>query len=186
MLKKVLIGVGIFAVVLAVAFIYLNHRNRTLSPSGMAELDVNGLNIEIIYSRPSVKGRMIFGSEADGALQPYGNYWRLGANEATEISVSKDITFNGMPLKAGKYSLYAIPGAESFQIGVNSETGIWGAAEPDYSKDLYVTDVPVTKLITPVEQFTTRIEKGTDSDAVIYFEWSDVQLIIPVGIDPGM
>jgi hypothetical protein len=183
MKKKVLIGIGIFAVVLAVAFIYLNHRNRTLSPPGFVELDHNNLHVEIIYSRPSVRGRLIFGPEADGALQPYGSYWRLGANEATEMSVNQDVTFNGEPLKAGTYSLYAIPGADSFQIGVNSVVGTWGAMEPDYSKDVFVTEVPVTRLLTPVEQFTTRIEKGTDNDLLIYFEWSDVQLVVPVDVE---
>lgn len=179
MLKKILIGVGILALVLAVAFIYLNNRNRTLSPAGTAQLDVNGLQLEISYSRPSVRGRLIFGPEADGALQPYGAYWRLGANEATTITLKQDMTFNGMPLKAGSYSLYAIPGPDSFQIGVNTETGQWGAWEPDFSKNVFVTEVPVTRPVVPVEQFTTRIEEGAGG-AVVYFEWSNVQLMIPV------
>ena len=168
MLKKILIGVGILALFLAVAFIYLNNRNRSRSPPDTAHLDVNGLHVEISYSRPSVRGRVIFGTEDEGALQPYGSYWRLGANEATTITVSQDVTFNGMPLKAGSYSLYAIPGADSFQIGVNTETGQWGAWEPDFSKNVFVTEVPVTRPVVPVEQFTTRIEEGSDG-AVVYF-----------------
>jgi hypothetical protein len=184
MLKKILIGVGILALLLAVAFIYLNNRNRTQSPPGTAELEVKGMQISISYSRPSVKGRVIFGTKDEGALQPYGSYWRLGANEATTITVSQDVTFNGMPLKAGSYSLYAIPGAESFKIGFNSETGQWGAWEPDYSKDVFVTEVPVGVPVVPVEQFTTRIEEGADG-AVVYFEWSNVQLVIPVVPNTG-
>jgi hypothetical protein len=179
MLKKILIGVGILALLLAVAFIYLNNRNRTMSPPDTAHLDVNGLHVEISYSRPSVRGRVIFGSEDEGALQPYGTYWRLGANEATTITINQDVTFNGMPLKAGSYSLYAIPGPDSFQIGVNTETGQWGAWEPDFSKNVFVTEVPVTRPVVPVEQFTTRIEEGSGGP-VVYFEWSNVQLIIPV------
>jgi hypothetical protein len=185
MLKKILIGVGILAVVLTVAFIYLNNRNRTLSPPDTAHLDVNGLHVEITYSRPSVRGRVIFGSEADGALQPYGSYWRLGANEATVLNISQDVTFNGMPLKAGSYSLYAIPGADSFQIGVNSETGQWGAWEPDFSKNVFVTEVPVNRPVVPVEQFTIRLEEGSQNAVTAYFEWSNVQFSIPIAPKEG-
>lgn len=181
MLKKILIGLGVLMVVLIALFMYMNHRNRTLSPPGTAEVKINDLTIEVKYSRPSVKGRLIFGSEAEEALQPYGKYWRLGANEATEIKINKDITLNDLPLKAGSYTMYAIPGANTFRIGVNSEVGKWGAWEPDYSKDLFVTEIPVNKLETPVEVFTSRIEKASDSTAVLYFEWSDVQLNIPIG-----
>lgn len=181
MFKKVLIGLGILVVLLGALFIYANHRNRTLSPPGTAELEVDGLQIAVSYSRPSVRGRVIFGTEEEKALQPYGTYWRLGANEATEITFSKNVTFNGVPLKAGTYSMYAIPGAETFKIGLNSETGNWGAWEPDYSKDVMVTEVPVTRPVVPVEQFTSRIEAGSDGGALLYFEWSNVQLIIPIG-----
>lgn len=185
MLKKILIGLGVLALFIALAFVYLNNRNRTLSPPGFAELDVNDLHIEISYSRPSAKGRLIFGNAADGALQPYGNYWRLGANESTEITINKAVTFNGVALGAGTYRLYAVPGAETFRIGVNTELGKWGAWEPDYSKDLFVTEVPVAQPSASVEQFTTRIEAGADSDAVVYFEWSDVHLAIPIKVAEG-
>src|SRR6187431_1951497 len=106
MLKKILIGVGILAVLLVAAFLYLNNRNRTLSPPGKAELTVGDLSVSIPYSRPSVRGRLIFGPKEQGALQPYGVYWRLGANESTEITVNKDINFNGQPIKAGTYRMY--------------------------------------------------------------------------------
>jgi hypothetical protein len=186
MLKKILIGVGILALLLAVAFIYLNNRNRSMSPPDTAHLDVNGLHVEISYSRPSVRGRVIFGSEDEGALQPYGAYWRLGANEATTITLNQDVTFNGMPLKAGSYSLYAIPGADSFQIGVNTETGQWGAWEPDFSKNVFVTEVPVNRPVVPVEQFTIRLEEGSENAVTAYFEWSNVQFSIPIASSKGM
>ena len=182
MLKKVFIGLGVLAVVLLLVFMYANNRNRTLSPPGFVELDVNNLHVEIRYSRPSVRNRLIFGPAANGALQPYGSYWRLGANEATEITINQDITFNGVALKAGTYRLYAVPDQIAFRIGVNTGLGRWGAWEPDYDKDVFTTEVPVTKLDVPVEQFTTRIEKGPDNGATVYFEWSDVQLAIPIGL----
>lgn len=183
MLRKILIGLGIIAILLIAAFVYMNYRNYNLSPRGVAEFDKNNLHIEINYCKPSVRGRLIFGAAADGALQPYGSYWRLGANEATEMKILQDVTFNGIPLKAGTYRLYAIPGAATFKIGVNSELGEWGYSEPDYTKDLFVTEVPVTHLDEPIEQFNIRIEEGMNEDAMVYFEWSDVQLMVPIGLN---
>jgi hypothetical protein len=180
MVKKVLIVLGVLVLVLTLFYIYANHRNRSLSPPGFAELDVNELHIEISYSRPSVKGRLIFGSKEEGALQPYGSYWRLGANEATEITINQDVNFNGVPLKAGTYLLYAVPNEDSFEIGVNTELGNWGAWEPDYDKNVFVTEVPVSRPDAPVEQFTIRLEKGPEDGALVYFEWSYVQLIVPI------
>jgi len=179
MKKKIIIGVLILIGVLAVGFAYLNYRNRTLSPPGSTELTVNGLTVSIPYSRPSVRDRLIFGTEEQKALQPYGKYWRLGANESTEITVNKDVTFNGEPLKAGTYRMYAVPGPETFDIGLNSELGKWGAMEPDYDLDVLHTKVPVEKATTPVEQYTiTTVEADGGIDVV--FEFSDVRFRVPV------
>ncbi len=97
MLRKILIALGIIALILILGFVYLNHRNRTLSPPGKVVFEKNNLYLEVNHSRPSVRERLIFGAAADGALQPYGSYWRLGANEATEITINQDVTFNGVP-----------------------------------------------------------------------------------------
>lgn len=182
MRKKILITIGVLAVVIIVGMVYLNNRNRTLSPPGEAVFDKGGLYIHIKYSRPSVRDRLIFGAEEDGALQPYGHYWRLGANEATSIEIKQDILFNGVPLKAGTYSLYAVPGPEHFVIGVNENNDRWGYSEPDYDEDLLTTKVPVSKLEDPVEQYTIRIEDDVDG-ALIFFEWSDVQFSVPIGLN---
>lgn len=186
MLKKVLIGLGVIVLVLVLVFAWMNYRSRTLSPPGIAQIEVNDLKVEINYSRPTARGRLIFGTEADGALLPYGKYWRLGANESTEITINQEVLFSGMPLPAGTYRLYAIPGPNTFRIGVNAELGKWGAWEPDYTKDLFTFEVPVTRLDTPVEQFTARIEEGPADGAVVFFAWSDVQLAIPIARKPEL
>ncbi len=183
MLKKVLIGLGILVVVAGILLVYANYRNRTLSPAGKEVFEENNLYIEVNYSRPSVRERLIFGAEADGALQPYGSYWRLGANESTEITLKQDVLFNGVPLSAGTYKLYAVPGADSFVIGVNTEIGTWGYSEPDYTKDLFTTEVPVKHLDKPFEQLTVRIEKDAANGAIVYFSWSDVELPIQISLN---
>jgi hypothetical protein len=179
MKKKILIGAGIFVLLLILGAFYLNYRNRTLSPPGVVRYDQNDFIIEIPYSRPSKKGRMIFGTEEEGALQPYGKYWRLGANEATEISFSRDVLFNGNPVPAGTYRIYAVPGERQFEISLNSELGKWGAMEPDYEMDVLKTTVPVEKSNQSVEQYTIRFEEDGE-DVLVVFEWSDVKIKVPV------
>ena len=179
MLKKILIGVGVLAIVVVAGLYYLNNRNRTLSPPGKAEITNGDLTVSIPYSRPSVRGRLIFGTKEQGALQPNGVYWRLGANESTEITINRDVLFNGLPLKQGTYKIYAIPGTEEFEIKLNSELGKWGYLEPDHDFDLLSTKVPVQRLDTPVEQYTIRMvpnENGVD----IIFEFSNVRFVVPL------
>jgi len=179
MKKKIIIGVVAFVVLLGIGFAYLNYRNRNLSPPGNAELTVNDLTVSIPYSRPSMRGRLIFGTDEQKALQPYGKYWRLGANESTEITVNKDVLFNGQPINAGTYRMYAIPNAGEFEIVLNSELGQWGAFEPDSSLDVLRTKVPVETAGSPVEQYTISMVEA-DGGINVVFEWADVRFIIPV------
>ena len=181
MKKKIFIGVGIFILIIVIGMFYLNYRNRTLSPPGFAEYNKNGLKIEVNYSKPSVRDRLIFGSADEGALLPYGKYWRLGANEATEITFNKDVLFNGIAVKAGSYTMYAVPREKEFEISLNSDVGKWGYSEPDYSMDVLKTLIPTERSPKNVEQFNIRFE---DSEPVmIVCEWADIKIKIPVQID---
>ena len=180
MAKKILLTVGIIIVLLGVVMIYLNQRNRTLSPPAEQRITTNsGLTVRIDYSRPSVRNRLIFGKEEDGALQPYGDYWRLGANEATVFEFSEAVMINGVKIPAGTYGAYAFPGPESFEVGINESWDRWGLGEPDYSKDLVRFEAPVENLEKPIEQFTIRLGE-TDSGVKIICEWDDVRFVIPV------
>lgn len=179
MVKKIVIGVLVFAALAAGALFYLNNRNRTLSPPGSTALTNGDLSVSVTYSRPSVRGRLIFGTGEQGALQPYGQYWRLGANEATEITFNKDVKFNGSQVKAGSYWVYAVPQEGGFEIILNTELGKWGAFEPDHSLDLLKTQVPSEKVPTSVEQFTITLlpmEGGIN----VLFEWSDTRWSVPI------
>jgi hypothetical protein len=114
MLKKILIGVGVVLIAIVGFLVYSNLFPK--SPPTTKMFSENGLDINVSYSQPFKKGRLIFGEEKDGALQPYGKYWRLGANAATEITFNKDISFAGNPVKAGSYRMYAVPGPTTFQV----------------------------------------------------------------------
>ena len=179
MLKKILIGGGVIIVIAVIGMAYLNYRGRTLSPRGSSSLTAGELTVSVTYNRPSVRGRLIFGTKEQGALQPYGAYWRLGANESTEITFNKDVSFNGQPVKAGTYRMYAVPGTETFDIALNSELGKWGASEPDYALDILRTKVPVEKTAAPVELHTISLEP-IEGGINVVFEWSDVRWTVPV------
>lgn len=105
------------------------------SPMDMAMFRPDGRGsapvARVIYSRPSKNDRDIFGS-----LVPYGEIWRLGANESTEITLYKELTMGEKKVPAGTYTMYAIPGEEEWTIILNSKLNTWGAYQYDESQDV--------------------------------------------------
>src|SRR5882724_9872613 len=148
-MKKVIIIIIVVIVAIAGYIAFRVISSRSLSPEQTVIYNHEGLEIKVVYCRPSKKGRLIFGDSAAGPLVPYGKYWRLGANGATEITLSKDVTFGGKALKAGSYRMYAVPHELSWSIALNSELGKWGFDEPDYSLEVLKTEVPVEAPPTP-------------------------------------
>lgn len=177
MKKKLLIAFGILVVLIVVAMLYLN-RNRTLSPPGDTSAKGGGLSVAVTYSRPSVRERLLFGEKEEGALQPYGFYWRLGANEPTDIEVDNDFVFGGTKIPAGKYVIYAIPRKGEMELRLSSDLRMWGYSEPDYSKDLAVAIVRI-QTSTHTEQFTIEANPS-DNGVMLDFSWGTTswQLLI--------
>jgi hypothetical protein len=134
-------------------------------------------NISITYGQPSKKGRVIFGNAQAKALVPYGEVWRAGADEATEITFSKDCIIEGRPLKAGTYTLFVRPGANEWQIILNSKLGQWGSFGYEKVKDQNVLVFPIAAkhVDNVVETFTITI----NNDGVL-MEWDKVSALIPV------
>jgi hypothetical protein len=178
MMKKILIGVAI--VLLAIVAFFAYNFMFPKSPATTASYSDKGLDIKVTYSQPSKRGRLIFGEEKDGALQPYGKYWRLGANAATEITFNKDVTFAGQTVGAGSYRMYAVPGATSFKVKLNSETGVYIAAgEPDYTKDVLTVEIPVQDAPVETEKFV--INFTSDSTGVnMDFVWDKIMVRVPI------
>lgn len=181
MKKKIYIGLAVLGVLLVGFFLYASLVVAKRSPIKTTTYNDKGLDIKVVYCQPYKKGRLIFGEEKDGALQPYGKYWRLGANAATEITFSKNVNFAGKPVNAGSYRMYAVPGATSFQVSLNSELGIYfGINEPDYTKDIIKVDVP-TETTDETEQFV--INFSSDSTAVnMDFVWDKTKVRVPITI----
>ena len=135
-------------------------------------VSAEGKNVKVAYGQPSKKGRVIF-----GGLEPYGKVWRAGANEATEITFAKDGTFGGLPVKAGTYTLFAMPNEKEWTIILNSELKQWGAFKYNEikDKDVLKVTVPAKKLDNVVEKLTYRF---TDSHMVM--EWDQTQVAVPI------
>ncbi|HEY5692031.1 MAG TPA: DUF2911 domain-containing protein [Cyclobacteriaceae bacterium] len=179
MRNKIFIGIAAVIVIFVGWSIYGLFFATPASPPDSASGSYGDLSINVNYSRPYKKGRLIFGEESAGALQPYGKYWRLGANAATEITFDKDVNFAGEPVKAGTYRMYAVPGATEFEISLNSEVGVFfGAAEPDYDLDVVKVNIPVQS-IPETEQFT--ISFASDSTgAIMNLAWDKTLVVVPI------
>lgn len=135
---------------------------------------ISGLPVmRVIYSRPQLNGRKIF-----GGLQKFGDVWRLGANEATEIDFFKDVKINNTKIKKGRYTLYAIPYPDKWILIVNKETDTWGSFNYDSSMDIVRMDLPVLKNAT-TEDMTIVFEK-TSTGVNMNMYWDDAKVMLPI------
>ena len=171
-----IIGVLVLAFVGYVTYMLIN----PLSPKDTVGYSSDNSTFEVVYSRPYKNDRLIFGSEEDGALVPFGKYWRTGANAATTFETSSDVLFNGEELKAGKYALYTFPFANSWTVRLSSESDVFFAvSEPDRENVVLKTEVPIEKLDKPLEQFTIGFSK--DSTMVkMNLMWDRIGVSIPL------
>lgn len=151
------------------------------SPKAKEMLQIDEFNIELQYSRPSKRGRLIFGTEDQGALLAYGKYWRLGANAPTRIVINKDVKFAGNELKSGAYSMFAVPNKDYWEITLNSKINSSGYQRPDPSFDIFTVAIPVKNVTSIVEQFTISLKK-IDSNVIIAMEWDKFTALITIEI----
>ena len=152
-----------------------------VSPKETVNYSSDNSDFEVIYSRPFKNGRLIFGSQEEGALVPFQNYWRTGANAATTFETSNDILFNNEIVKAGKYRLYTIPNVGTWKVVLNSEADKFLAiSEPDYSKDVLATKVSSNaNLKESVEQFTIDFSKDS-LGLKMNLKWDKTSISIPI------
>jgi len=145
------------------------------SPLTVASTRYKDCYVKIIYSQPHKKGREVFGK-----LVPYGEVWRTGANEATEITFTKDILVNNTTVKAGTYSLFTIPDKNTWTIILNSELGLWGAYNYNSKLDVLRFQVPMQSSGTVVyEPFTINIDQKSDK-ADINLMWDTTKVSFSV------
>ena len=144
------------------------------SPLAIASMRYKDAYVKITYSKPQKLGREIFGK-----LVPYGQVWRTGANEATEITVTKNVQLNGSLLKAGTYSIFSIPNKDKWTIIINTEVGLWGSYNYNSKMDEMRFDVPAQQIASgSTEQFTIQFDQRNElADLII--SWDRVKISIP-------
>lgn len=145
----------------------------------MNRTDSNGLAARLIYSRPQKNGRTVFGN--DKCIQQYGTYWRLGANEASEIEFFKPANINGQKIPKGRYIIYCIPYETTWIITLNSNLFSWGL-HPDTSKDIAKIEIPVLKTDKSIEVFT-MVFQPTATGADLLMAWDNVKAVLPITFD---
>ena len=134
-------------------------------------------DLSVDYSSPQKKDRLIFGSEENGALVPYGKYWRTGANFCTDFYTSSSILFNGSKLEDGKYFLYTIPKENSWDVVLNSDNGRFGFFNPNRENDVLITTVPSYDLGEILEEFTIDFIEENES-IYLRLRWDNVGISI--------
>lgn len=161
---------------LATLFVFAQKKNESKpSPLAMSTYKYKDTYIKITYSTPSKKERDIF-----GALVPYGKVWRTGANEATEITFTREVKIAGQMLPAGTYSLFTIPNERKWAVIFNSELGLWGAYKYDESKNV----MEATAIVSAAEE--TEVFKISldpkDNIVNLSFTWDKVRVALPISL----
>jgi len=147
--------------------------------SGQTLIQDFGLGkITVNYSRPNAKGRKVFGD-----LEPYGSVWRTGANNATTISFTEEVTLEGKTVPAGEYALFTIPGKNEWTIILNKSTKQWGAYEYKASEDFLRVKVKPTVLKDKVETFTIEFAEVLPTTAKLLLSWDNTSVAVNLATD---
>jgi tetratricopeptide (TPR) repeat protein len=134
--------------------------------------------VTIDYSRPSMRGRTIFGD-----LVPFNELWRLGANEATAITFTEDVFINDHEVTKGMYLLFAIPGHDEWTFVLNKAYRLWGKYGYDQNKDVLRFKSKVEKLPIHVETFTIDIGEMTSTTGHVMVSWENTRVKFQIGTD---
>ena len=151
-----------------------------VSPASKVEQAVGLTEIEIEYSRPSMRGREVFGN-----LVPYGKVWRTGADNSTKISFDTDVIISGKTIQSGTYSIFSIPNKESWEIIFYSDVELWGVPR-DWSDNKIVFssmfDVKKLKKSNTVETFTISFNDLTNNDVNMIISWENTSVDIKIEV----
>ena len=161
----------LLAIVLLPIILFAQETKPRLSPLAMSTARYKDAYLKITYSQPSKNGKEIFGS-----LVPFGEIWKTGDNEATEVTITRDVLINGIILKAGTYSIFSIPNTGSWTIVINGDLGLWGSYNYNQKTDVLRFDVPAQPLTGVVyESFTITVDQKNDK-AEIALLWDKTKV----------
>ncbi|MEJ2679486.1 MAG: DUF2911 domain-containing protein [Gemmatimonadota bacterium] len=144
-----------------------------LSPRDTASADIGQAHVVVDYSRPSMRGREIF-----GGIVPFGEVWRTGANAATQLITDRDLVIGDTNLPAGTYSLFRLPTDTSWTLIINKQNGQWGT-QYDSAQDFARIPMTVTHTDQPVERFTVTVTPNGADGGTLAFEWAQMKGTVP-------
>lgn len=165
---------------LAVGILSTSLAQRTPQPSPAASVmqTVGVTDFTVVYSRPAVKGRAIFG---DSTLVPYGQIWRTGANSATTLEASTDFMFGGKMVPAGKYSLFTIPSGGQWTVMLNKNASAGTANYKESEEAIRIMTAPASAS-TFMESFTIGFSDVSDSTAHLNIGWGPVNVPVKLTV----
>ncbi len=171
------IATMVFALVFTTEITAQEFSGLDKSPADIASYPPGGRvsdkNVRVIYSRPQLKGRSL----AD--LAPAGKVWRTGANEATEITFYEDVQFGDKAIKAGTYSLFTIPGEDSWTVIINNNLNQWGAYSYDESADVARVKATATEVSDSLEAFSIAF-KEVEGGVHMVMGWDNTRVAVPI------
>ena len=169
----------LFIFLLAVSVVgYSQIETPQPSPTAKMEQKVGLTDVTLEYSRPSMRGRTIFGD-----LVPYGKVWRTGANSNTKITFSDDVTIDGQTLKAGSYAIYTIPNEKSWDVIFYTDTNNWGTPQTwDDSKVAAKVTANVYDMPMKIDTFTMTFDHLSNSGATLGMLWENVYVGVPFSV----
>jgi len=178
-MKKIFLLATLFLALFASA----NAQIKTPQPSPGCKLsqDVGLIKVDVDYSRPSAKGRKIFGD-----LVPFGELWRTGANASTKVTLSDDGFVGGVALKKGTYALYTVPGEREWTIIFYTDVTLWGAPDAaDFKEDLVAAKfmASVRPMRDLVESFTLNFSNLRGNGGDLELSWEYTKVVIPFTVD---
>jgi len=161
------------------SYSYAQIQTPQASPAASVAQTVGLAKVSVSYSRPALKGRKMFGDQV-----PYGKVWRTGANMATKLTVSEEVTVNGQKVPAGSYGIFTIPNANEWTVILSKDANIFGAFEYKEANDQLRFTVKPEKLRTPAEFFTVEFVDFTPTQAKLAIRWENVQISFPIEHNP--
>jgi hypothetical protein len=145
------------------------------SPPASASCDLGGgKTVKTDYSSPRMKGRKIYGD-----LVPFDEVWRTGANEATTFVTNANLLVGGKPVPPGSYTIFTVPGRDSWKLIVNKKTGEWGIPYKYEGDELARIDMKVSKLPAPVEDFTIAYNKEANG-CTLKIDWETTRASVEI------
>lgn len=177
-MKKSLLLFAAAALVLATAPLAAQFEAPMPSPKASLTQRVGVTDFSVSYSRPGVKGRVIW-----GGLVPYDKPWRTGANRATTLTVTDEVEVEGKKLAAGTYSIVTIPGKESWTVAFNRDLDLWFRTPYDETKDALRVSVRPATLPDAVETFTIVFRSVTNDGAELAFVWEKLRAAVRIRVD---